>query len=169
MFYKVLPDTDTHAKMQTVQVKMSTAWQEAKALVEEFGGTGFADDSGFGVIRGGIGYVRMAEKRKGWNKTEQENVYYPGERAKEDKKKISKLPKVTCDEMNTILGYEEWEKPNPNDHGSILTFCPSVQWKNGEVVFRVDDDDPYRPNNPDIQEITRSEYEAIVNAEKTEG
>jgi hypothetical protein len=169
MFYKVLPGNDTYKELQDLQAQISDAYDQAKALVKEFGGTNFADKAGFGTLRGGIRYVFMTTQRKGWNKTSQKDVYYAGVRAKEDNERISKLPKVSCDCLNQILGYTEWERPNPESCGSIITFHPVVQWKKEVVAIKVNTQDPYRPSNPDIQEITRSEYEAIVNAEKVEG
>lgn len=167
MFYKVLPNTETHAKLEALKAKKIQCERLAEGLAVSFVGTAFSKASMY--IGGGIGIVRMPVKRKGWCKAVHKDCYYPGFRAQKDKIAIDALPKVEYMELNEILGYTEFTRGNAKTSGSLVTFCPTFYWYKNDFIFKVHQEDPYCPSNTDIQEITRSEYEAIVNAKTQEG
>jgi len=167
MFYAVKSYSETHERLAALLSKKKDCEIKAEALAVSFGGNGFS--KAIMSLGGGIGIVRMPEKRKHWVKTSHPSCYAPGKLAKEDKKLINELPTVSFDELNEILGYTEFTKPNPNGSGHLVRWVPVFYWYKSVFVFTVDAKDPYRPSNPDIKEITRSEYEAIVNAKTQEG
>jgi hypothetical protein len=167
MFYSVNPHSETHKRLAALLSKKIDYDLRAQAVAISFGGTAFS--KAMMCLAGGIGIVRMPEKRKNWVKTSHAGCYAPGKLAKDDRKLIEELPTVSFDELNEILGYTEFTKPNPNGSGQLVRWVPVIYWYKSVFLFTVDAEDTYRPSNPDIQEITRSEYEAIVNAKKVEG
>lgn len=159
MFYKVDKNTEIGKQLVKLQEEMKVCHNAAIELTEKFGGTGYAGK--MFCVAGGIRAIAAPSKPKGWKKTGREGTYIVGERAKEDKKLIEALPVVTNDQLNTIISYTEFEKPT--DFGSYhVTYRPSIQWLEDCIVFKVSEEDPYKPTSSGIQEITKSEYELLT-------
>lgn len=167
MKFKVLPGTLTYERLTALLDKMRNANKSAKTLAIELGAEAWTLAYGPFVISGGLSGLQMKEQPKGWRKVGgYKNVYFPSTRLKANQeviKRIKELPIITCDELNEITGYEEEDIPSKG-RGYIWSTHMGFNFNNGIYLLSLNENSNHKNTNPDIVEITMSEYKELTEA-----
>lgn len=80
------------------------------------------------------------------------------------KKELDLLPRVSTQQLNDLIQYEEFSRPNPARFGSfVTTYSPGFKVVGGTVVFHYPEEYDLALH-PDLEEITHTAFKQMCKA-----
>lgn len=162
MKYTIAKGTPTFDKLTELRKKADEANKAANALANEFTGhpeegAKYARDSD--CFAGGIKAIRMYEKPEGWRHVSKKwrMLFMPKADNKEALKRISELPRVSLEDLNSLVGFKRYASANSGGLGLTFYNAPGVYWLDDEHLLDVSAKAKFTPNE-DMTEILESVY-----------
>tara|TARA_R110000782_G_C14522532_1_gene381281 strand:+ start:48 stop:530 length:483 start_codon:yes stop_codon:yes gene_type:complete len=158
MYYKVLQETETFKKLDSIWSRAAEVNKLALELVESFGYKQFGIDEN--SLAGGISCIKCESKPTGFKSVgkKHQSLYYPTVKNTTALEAINSLPKITIDEYNESIGFKsQWT--SLSHHRAFG--CQTIE--NGYLV-EVNDKCDYLPK-PDMIEILSSEAKKLTTLE----
>ncbi len=167
MKYKILKGTDLYNLLAAIQKKANDCHKASRKLAKSIGAIGTAT-TGTHKRAGGVDAFEFAYDKHPdkalWMQPDRhnnKNLFYPrsGKKYKANDDlhaKIKALPSITYEEYNGVIGFEpSW--------GNDLTRYKSYGLSIHEdfALVEVGEGSGYKPNSPDMREITVSEFNSL--------
>lgn len=160
MKFKILKSTPLFEQLLAVKDEIAEVQSKARVLLKEIGGISYFE--AVGVLAGGISHVRFAQKKKDWVPSSEPGMYKPNPKNKEMLAKISNLPTVSYERLNSLLNFE------PQTVNSLQTVVvvsyPDIFFRKDVILLDVENACEYEAPEGVI-EILESEFFKLYRTE----
>lgn len=161
MYIRINKGTPTFEKLEELLKKMKVVHDVRNKFLDKVGAEKFVP--GYWTLAGGIASIYFDKQPEGWARAgnKGDNLYVPKKRKsnKELIEEMEKLPRVKYEELNSIVGFKQQERPNPDrpGRGFIKTLCPRMFYRKDYHLMEIEKGLKFKLNE-DMVEILESEF-----------